>query len=302
MGIDTVRLWLPLQSDEAAHLQGRLSVEREVLDRRTGEVSTLGSLGPLSYCLKPDGLRVTGSLHKWVHGTNATEAGRKEVRLALEGLSDTVGLDMGQAQVTRLDIAYNLPVTQPPDSYFDGFGTPSRMTRNQTGTTLYLGNRLRVLVLYDKAKELAAKGVELPPVYSLGPMLRAELRYMGRVARQLKIPELRASHLHHEGHYTHLVGRWKKAFLSLPTVPRFMLSTEAPLQGAKDLVERLAARALAHMTPHEIEHLLAGLPRKTRSDVKAKLAALGRKPHLTAPDERRAEFDRKVREAAEFCR
>ena len=308
MGLDTVRVALPISTHEAAQLKGRLCVERETRDTRTGATTLGGTVGegcPFRFSLTSTRLVLEGSLHKWVHGTNATDMGRSDVGYAIEGLSDTVGLDLAPAEVCRLDIGYNLPVDFEPVTYFPSIKTPARMRRTERGTSLYLENDRRTLILYDKAKELKAKGQPLPAAYALGPVLRAELRYKKRVAQQLKCERLPLGQLSHEPFYVALVARWRRVFRNLPLVPQFRFDDQTPLKGATDAIERLAAWALHNGFPPEaLEAMLSGegVSRKARHDIRAKIKAMAQRPHLIVPDTRREELNRKVLQAAEFCR
>lgn len=305
MGIDTVRLWL--DAPGAAFDTGRLSAVSEH-HLSNGQHAIRGGFGPFQVSVSEAGVGLMGSFHKLAQGHNAGHAGRQDVERAIECLSDGLGLAVSEAQVRRLDVAYTLPVRYPPEAYFGCFGTPSRMQPTRRAHSLQFDNKHRALLLYNKVVEMESKGLEFPLPMVGGQSLRLELRYLKRTAHQLKVPELRAGMLHEEGMYCNLVKAWKQKFLTIPSVPTYQLNPEAQLTGWKDVVDFLAAQALAEIGEAGLQDVLqqaqaeGQLSRKNLSDIRRKLRALAQKPGLTEPSTLRAEVDRKVKEAAAFYR
>ena len=79
---------------------------------------------------------------------------------------------------------------------------------------------MNTLCFYDKVKEVQRKGQEVDSVYKGANVLRYELRLEKRVARQLKLGELRARDLYDSCVYQRIIELYKEKFNSIHKKPQ----------------------------------------------------------------------------------
>lgn len=88
-----------------------------------GSQVVTGKMGNLNVSISPYQVRVRdGSLCKWMLGDNYQSLGRRDIKRAVERLSDTLHLPMERATITRLDIGASIPVKEPVCNYFNHLG------------------------------------------------------------------------------------------------------------------------------------------------------------------------------------
>lgn len=167
-----------------------------------------------------------GSLCKWYLGDNLQTMHRKDVKLAIEKLSDTLHLPMDKAQVTRLDVSQNFVMKCPPSVYFNHLGALKSATRLQEPNGLYYRARDGCLCFYDKAKEQKANKEPLPEVYEGRNLLRYEQRYEKRLAKHLEVPEVRATLLYDEAFYIKVLDAWRDNYRAIQKVNEIQLNFE----------------------------------------------------------------------------
>lgn len=70
-----------------------------------------------------------GSLCKFLYGNNMVNFTRDDTFHAIEKLSDLLHVSLNHATVSRMDVAYNFEVKNPPESYFYYLGPLPRYKR-----------------------------------------------------------------------------------------------------------------------------------------------------------------------------
>lgn len=187
----------------------------------TGELWLDGRLGNMRVTASKYIMNVKeGSLCKWYLGDNFQTLGKTDTRHAIERLSDTLHLPMGLALVTRLDVATNLIMTQPPEIYLQHLGSLRYMHRLAEPSGLYYAQKSKGyrLAFYDKIQECKGKGDAVPEPFLGHYVLRYEQRYTKRIAPRLSRPELRAASLYDDGLHRELVRRWRDAYTQIQKV------------------------------------------------------------------------------------
>lgn len=193
LGFDTINFRVDassLPSDAINHLSGILP--REGYNATSGAHWQAGSVGNLIVSLNELGLTVNGSLADFYFGNNTLTVSRGEVGKALEKLSDTLHVDMGKAEVKRLDISTSFQMKNQVRAYLNILGNLSYFARvNVTKNTLTYTRgeaQKQVLCFYDKLREQRAKhqyGDTPKPFADTGNVLRYEARLLKQIPQQL---------------------------------------------------------------------------------------------------------------------
>ena len=152
--IDTVSLNTPVLP--TAEALGDRGLYTEVA--KNDEVTSYNAqLRGLRVLVTPHGTRVTGSIAKYVAGSNLHGFDPATVGPALAEIEGAMGLPEGElllAKVTRLDIGANLVLDHSVREYLRAMRAAGRLHRLwYRPETLYFVNTLRELALYDKIAE-----------------------------------------------------------------------------------------------------------------------------------------------------
>lgn len=230
-----------------------------------------------------------GSLARWYHGNNIATLNKTDTRLAVEALSDTLGVPMDKADLTRIDIAATLETDKPSTAYFGAFGAYKRAKRIECPTGLeYLGRDVS-LCLYDKAAQMAKKREPIPQEYAGKNLLRYELRLQRRLPRLLKT-EPTAETLWQDATYTALLELWAKEYRNIerihaPTIDFADITTPTDLErlgiavlvdkcgGEKAVMKQIEAARGEALTRLQASRLRAKI--KASCDCKNELAESG---------------------------
>jgi hypothetical protein len=280
--------------------------------RFNDEVVVTGSLDGLKVVASRRQVTVKdGSFCKYYLGDNFQTMGRGDTKRAVEKLSDDLHLPIRKAAVTRLDIAQNFIVRQPPENYFNHFGELKYYKRGsmiEAGSLYYIQKHER-LNFYDKNREQKSKGQPIPPLYDGRNVLRYEQRYMGRVATQLGVSDVTGALLYDEAFYIRLLNRWRDSYKAIQKLNDITLNFDAMItkqglykMGVLSLVEKVGGQL--QMIEQIKEAYRAGtLTKKQAHDLRqAVIEACKVKEGLTVPNEAIAELDKKVCEAVKFYR
>lgn len=194
LGYDTI--WLC--ADASALHQDALKrlaclLPNEGVNNATGAQWQTGNVDNLKVVLNELGLYVKGSLASFFFdGDNTVTLPRREVKNALEKLSDTLHVDMAQAEVKRLDISASFLMRNKVQAYLNILGNLNYFSRtNVTKNTLFYQRgeqQKQALIFYDKEREQKDKhkSKDFPQPYKdTGNVLRYEARLMKQIPQQL---------------------------------------------------------------------------------------------------------------------
>ena len=287
-----------------------LESARELADTSTGEMHTYGSCGGLKVSQNSFGVEVSGSLAKFLHGENITPMDLRGAADAVAKLSDALHLRMYEAKVTRLEFGRTLEVSRPVPDYLQRLGDVPRMRRDVFAGALYYLNKgkeqNKVLAFYDKGAEARAGGMAIPAGLESSTLLRYELRFCKRVARQAKAREVTAATLCDELFYRHMVELWRENYFSISKTSKTGYDMENVKSTVSGVFEWIAGVALNRMDAEEIAGLIEAVERSgklpdrmSRARLKRKLQDIAAKAGAGVPDELIKELDGKVRDAAE---
>ena len=214
---DKIKLFVQRNSG-TTDISGYLDEAKEQTDLRTGEVNVFGSLEGLKVCMYVGGYSIIGSLAKYMYQSNIYPLDRHTTAQAIEKLSDSLHLDLKEADVTGVEFGTQFLMKKPPQVYINKLGDMPRRKRLLCAeSTLYYtgtGSQQRqrqkqVLCFYDKKADAAAKGLIMPQGFERSNLLRYELRLNGRIPHQTGRHTVTASTLSDREFYRQLVTMWK---------------------------------------------------------------------------------------------
>ncbi len=259
--IDTCNIIL--DTDRGGEIVPYLSDVKTVGDAGGKLQSILGKTDNYNVKVFPYRVYMFGSLCKYWYGTNYQTMTAKTVKLAAEKLGDALHLDVTTAKVVRLDVSSIIVVHREPSAYYRYLGEKTRFKRSvlQDNTLMYnTGNR--ALSFYDKAREMKAHGAELPPMFQGVDFLRYELRYIRRVAAQLK-REVSLQTLSETDFYRVLVRNWFREYETITKInPLSMEECLARVTTPKQIIDMLAAAYLQSQGADYVANLISDLKAK----------------------------------------
>lgn len=200
-----------------------LSVERYIDVEKSGVyVSTgvsyiVGHVAGYRVYADSEQVRLSGSIAKFVQGENVSTPTRRQVSEGVGCLSDAIHLNIGRAEVVRLDIAHTFDIPAAPAAYIGKLSNRAEMERVSIGeNTLYFVSKGRALCLYDKRAEMRHRGQEMPPAWAgCQYLLRYELRLSGSVAQQIGARKLTAQDITKPQQWAQLVNLWAGEYRSI---------------------------------------------------------------------------------------
>ena len=308
---DTVGLWLFV---EDGHGINPLEDVPPRLDRLAGVNHLPGSeyvsgfLGDLKITARPYYVRISqGSLCKWHLGDNYQTLGRRETQEAIEHLSDTLHLPMGEAEVTRLDFGTNLPVKYPVSVYFERLGPLRYYKRTESSSGLYYWGNGKILCLYDKNRERQEAGAAIPELYAGRNVLRYEIRYTKRLPTHFNRPSLTAADLYNRAFFDEMLHRWRNTYKAIQKInditPDFnMITKKSDLNrlGVLALVEKYGGQQkfIGHISRAQAEGVLT--KQQAYSLRQAVNEACKLRPGMTSTSEAIIDLDGRVRAAVKL--
>jgi len=279
---DTVNLWIDRGDVSGGNTFEALPYLSNVTERQNEQgYSCCGNVTGYNVYICSSGISLKGSLSKsYFDGDNVATLTRRATQEAIEKLSDILHTDVGQAKVTRVDVATVIPTKRPPPDYYAYMGLKTHFKRLQAAPeTLYYNNHQKQLVLYDKAEETK----DIPELMQKCNMLRYEFRLTKRVSAQLKT-KVTAQTLHDEIFYQNLIMRWFKEFQSIQKIQKQSFMTDK-ITTVKEAENALFAHLLQQSGQGIIDEFLNELKANSTFKERPRYSELKKRLHtiLEAP-------------------
>jgi hypothetical protein len=275
---------------------------REDTNRLTGEIVLRGRIQNLRVKIISNRVVIIGSLAKYYFGNNLETLTREDTRCAIERLSDTMQLDVAQANVYSLEVASNFSMQKPVQIYCQCLGECRYFEKSQYKHGLLYSNSNRSLIFYDKIKELKRRNEKVPSQFDEANLLRYELKLKKRVSRQLSKNEILARQLYEESFYRAILEKWQSEYFRIGRVNRLkierieMNSMNSPKKLEKILAS-LGLQAIGEQAIlNYIEENKHALSKLQRSRLKAKIRQLSQNKSVTEPQEAILELDSKIKQ------
>jgi hypothetical protein len=237
---DTIGFWFEDIDNKSSYLK------KDIVDRETGKINYSGKLDNFTIYTKFGKSYVRGSLSKFYLGNNVETLTQETTRLAIEKLSDLLGINPDLAWLSRIDISINLRMNLPIMYYTSCLGDMSRHKKwiIDNYSTVMFKNDLREICFYDKTKELIDKKIYFPKLSKNDYILRYELRLRKRVNQQLNLPEIKLSSLYNEDFCHDLIQKLAEYYSSINKTKNIIVKDERMFDSHKKLMNVLAAIGL----------------------------------------------------------
>lgn len=178
--IDTLCLvYTPSMDSGYIDLMSEVGVRINVDRKNSNEFHIRGAYKNLKVYVEPTFVRIEGSFPKYYYGTNLKPLSYIELGLAIDKLSAVFGLPLKQAVISRIDIAIDVEVVNPPSYYFSSLGNLAKFDRIERKGSLYYEQGWCKLCFYDKIAEAQKHNdCHLTEELLNKNILRCEIRYM----------------------------------------------------------------------------------------------------------------------------
>ncbi len=219
--VDTINLQLLNSNYESSYLNiVQYYLEHpKITQYENGCYSIAGKLGNLNIFVTQYSLQINGgSLCKWYLGDSLQTLYRKDIKSAIEKLSDTLHVDISKADITRLDIAQNIFLEHPIKLYLKYFGRYAHTLPLIQNFGIYYEHGNERLCFYDKIEEMKRNGAIIPDIFVNENILRYEQRYFGRIPKTLELPLFTANMLYKEKYYIKLLDKWRAAYEAIDKI------------------------------------------------------------------------------------
>ena len=219
-------------------------------DQTTGETRTKGTMNGLSIGVFGGGVFVEGSLPKYHYGSNIYPLDREGTKECIEMISDTLGINMSGADVVGIEFGTTFMMQYKVSAYLAKLGQMPRLQRyNFNADTLYYKGsgkvQPRVYTFYDKLADCKAKHLPYPTDFEDKNLLRYEMRFKGRLAYQLGVPEVKASTLYDRQFYRELVRRYQDSYFSISKINELNPNAMKEIKNVSDAFNIFVARLLS---------------------------------------------------------
>ena len=271
-----------------------------------------GRIGPLSVSINEFKVKIyKGSLCKWFLGSNLHTMTRKDIKNAIDKLSDTLHLPMKLAKVTRLDIAENFIMKHPTDVYLNHLGEFNGLSRcEQPDGLLYKDNDGNMeLCLYNKLREQKKHREEIPSFYDGKNILRYEIRYKKAISKHFKVEEVTAGKIYNSLFYNNIIKDWEDEFMRIGRLNEICINF-SDIRGKKELnragvlalLEKAGGQQAFYKMLKEAQKLNK-LTRKQACDLRAYVDDIcSQDQDVIVENDTINELQNKVKEVALFCR
>lgn len=178
--IDTLVLtFTPSMVDGYINLMSEVGAKINVDLKKSNDLRVVGKYRNLRVYIEPTFVRIEGSFPKYYYGTNLKPLSYMELGLAVDRLGAALGLPLRRAVISRIDIAVDVEVVNPPRYYFSSLGDLARFDRNVRRGSLYYEQGWCKLCFYDKIAEAVRRNdCHLTEELLNKNILRYETRYM----------------------------------------------------------------------------------------------------------------------------
>lgn len=252
-----------LYNNIAQHLNNT----KDIVNRDTGEIIGYnGRLENLNISVYNSGVSIKGSLAKFMYKDNMISLNKKTTKEAICKISDTLKIIIDEAKISELEFGVNFLMKHPISMYLDLLKSAPYLEalratidtlyfRSKGKTKGYTGKNNKVLCFYDKVKEVEAREGLIPSVYANQNVLRYEIRYNGRLSRQLKTTDVTANRLYADDFYQLMKNNFTNNYNSI-VKSNYMMSDEQEIKTVSDALKYMIANSIDE---HKARSIMQGL-------------------------------------------
>lgn len=303
---DKVKLWAA-RTRATPDVSKFLDRAKDQIDHDTGEVCTFGSLEGLKVSIYTGGISIIGSLAKYLYPNNIYPLDRHTTTQAIEKLSDSLHISLGDAKVTGLEFGTQFVMAHPVENYLSKLGDMPKLLRYHfdVGTLYYKPKgkqQSKVFAFYDKKADAAAKDMALPVGFDEANLLKYEMRINGRLPQQLGVPEVTAATLSEKPFYQLMVKRYQESYFAISKNNQIKTDVMDEIKTVSDAFDVFVARLINQSDQTQIAGFLEELKeakvfddRKCYSRLKKKIQEVATKAGVTVSDELIKELDDEIK-------
>ena len=310
---DKIKIWVDRSNVEGQYLDILKHLESVVTStpEEVRDARYKGYFEGFSVYVSIRGISIVGSLAKYLYGTNLQTLTRATTKDAIDKLSDSLHLDIGNSKITSLEFGTQFSMSKPADQYLSLLGDVTRLNRIQfTDDTLYYQSQGKKHYknhrFYNKTKEVIAdKRVLLPPCYADSNLLRYELSFSIDLPRQLKVNKVTGATLYDETFYRSMQDRYLAFYTSINKKNCLKDNAMSEIKTVSDGYNLLMSRFIFKSDHNEVESYLKELKSnkvfrdsKYYSLLKKKLREVASKSSITESNELITELDNEVKKVS----
>jgi hypothetical protein len=251
---------------------------------------------------KQDGVVITGSFPKFLHGENFTNLSRQEDQEAISAVESELGLSLHGCSVWSIETGATIPVNEPTSAYLAAWGQLSRHRKDVFGSgTITYVTKSRSFTGYDKQAETGLKCGIPPGQFSIRLELRIK-RGMGKIyGRYLDPWELTEQEM-----YSRQVQLWGKYYFRISKRREMVIDTNC--MTPKIFERSFAAMGLNDLGMDRAESIIregqkkGEINRITASRMRVAIRELEKDSRISTVEPNTAELDSKVRDIIESAR
>lgn len=306
--IDTITFMVEGQPD-VSFFEPRLTDFKKIFSYKHQDYSFTGFLRNMYVRLYYNQMIITGSLNRYYMGSNVHEFTLKEIRTAIEDLSSTLNIDMRTAQVFRLDLALNLKMDHPVESYLDAFirGRPTGRYQKAeyAEETVSFMNKRRTVQFYDKLAEMKQRKEDIPLELQDLYLLRCEVQFKNRLKAQFK-KKITLDMLGQNNFFREALNWYENEMLETRMQRQYKLLKPVNVKSFKDY---LALKGLISLGGEEVGVKMIKKAKKEGNLNKMQsyrlieqIRKLANLPHMTTENDLAQEFKTKLKLAVDYQR
>lgn len=246
--IDTVKIIIDTIDIPLYYNQFLLNLDTHSIKKNhKNEITITGYVKNFQVTLDNWGVRVEGSLTRYIFGDNFKSATQQQLMNGVMQLSQETQLNLMNGKISRLDVAENILTKFPVPEYFDGLAEIRYFKRYQFPTTLKYGGLSRYITIYDKIAESKKKKVEVDDMLKGKNFLRYEVSYPNHKAlcKLLKIHKCSFSDIFLN--YSKIIDEWLRLFNKIEKKTDALSFDFENLKTSKDIFKQLQIQGVIRL-------------------------------------------------------
>ncbi len=186
-------------------------------DTETGQQQVTGYYKALFVKVTDSYIILNGSLAKSLFGNNYYAFALKDLKKWTNKLDDEFELKLSEAPLTSMEFSGNVFTDEKPEHYFKILGSSGKNKQWQKYTSKYFEGTNRNIIIYDKKKEVERRdhNYELCDEIADKNVLRFEVRYVKKLAKQLGRELVQLKDLYNEEFFKEMVELYHHEYLQI---------------------------------------------------------------------------------------
>jgi len=211
-GYDSLVLASSTGRSDLQNLETLLTDVQPRYNSQTGSAGIMGKIGNLTVIATPNQVHVKGSIATYTNSHNGFLHTHETIAGGIYEMSSALGIDFLSGDVYRADLTGMYSMEDSPHQYFASLEGRFPYNRYQQGNSVYFNTKShqKTINVYDKGKDLQAKGIDPVSVGLTENELRIEVRAEKRLKTQVKLPStFTAKDLSHPLAFRTFLKWWK---------------------------------------------------------------------------------------------